>query len=149
VRGYLGRLSGPLLDRIDLHVPMPAVTFDELTAAGGEPSAAVAERVTAARRRQIERRGESGRLNSRLSHAELQRVARTGPAGERLIRAAMERGSLSARGLHRLLRVARTIADLDASQEVRPQHVAEALQFRRCVADTLEAGRFQALGEHP
>jgi len=120
VRSYLGRLSGPLLDRIDLHVPVPALAFDEATGPPGEASAAVRSRVAAARGR----------------HAASGRVSRPGSDAQRLLRHAVDRLGLSARGLDRLLRVARTISDLVDSDELLTSAVAEALNFRRCIGDT-------------
>jgi magnesium chelatase family protein len=150
VRGYLGRISGPLLDRIDLHVPAAAVGYDEMSASPGEPSRDVARRVSAARERQQAREAVAGAaLNSRLSAAAVRHVARPGPAGERLLREAMERAGLTARGLDRLLRVARTIADLSDRDELQLQDVAEALQFRRCMDDTTERIVLQRVGERP
>ena len=149
VRAYLSRLSGPLLDRIDLHVPAPPIGFDEMNGPPGESSRVVAERVAAARERQLRprRRRRASTLNSRLPAAAVRRVARPGPLGERLLREAMERAGVTARGLDRLLRVARTIADLDEREEVRTQDIAEALHFRRCVGDTAEPLRLQPVGE--
>jgi magnesium chelatase family protein len=150
VRGYLGRLSGPLLDRIDLHVPAFPLAFDEMNAAPGEPSRAVASRVAAARERQKVRGGRNGAVtNGRLSAEAVRRVARPGPHGERLLREAMQRTGLTARGLHRLLRVARTIADLAEREQVETQDIAEALHFRCCIGDTSEPPRFQPVGEDP
>jgi magnesium chelatase family protein len=151
VRSYLGRLSGPLLDRIDLHVPVPSLAFDEAAAPPGEATATVRERVAAARERQAHRAGGGGPpvWNAGLAPAELRRAVRPGPEGVRLLRHAMNRLGLTARGLDRLFRVARTIADLDDSEEVRTQDLAEALGYRRCVADTAEAGPLQELGEPP
>jgi magnesium chelatase family protein len=146
-RGYLGRLSGPLLDRIDLHVPAPPIGFDDMNGPPGESSSVVAARVAAARERQMARQPQTGvALNSRLPATAARRVASPGPLGERLLREAMERAGLTARGLERLLRVARTIADLDEREEVRTQDVAEALHFRRCVGDTPEPLRLQPVG---
>jgi len=140
VRSYLGRLSGPLLDRIDLHVPVPSLAFDEATAPPGETTATVRERVAAARERQAHRAGGGGppAWNGGLAPAALRRAARPSPDGVRLLRHAVDRLGLSARGLDRLLRVARTIADLADSDEVRTQDLAEALGYRRCVGDTAE-----------
>lgn len=139
VRGYLGRLSGPLLDRIDLHAAVPAACFDDIAGPPGESSGTVRERVAAARARQAGRSWPSNsfRTNAFLSAATLRRVARPGPAGERLLRQAVDQLGLSARGLDRTLRVARTISDLSDSEEIRTEHLAEALQFRRSLGEPL------------
>ena len=128
VRRYQQRLSGPLLDRVDLRVFVPAVERESLLAMQrGEPSAQVRRRVEAARNRQ---RMRQGKLNAELTPQELARVARPDAEGERLLRAAMERLALSARAYHRVLRVARTIADLEGEERVHARHLAEALGYR-------------------
>ena len=131
LRSYLSRLSGPLLDRIDLHVPVSALDFDEMTGQPGEATCVVRIRVLAARDRQRYRQASTGALfNARLTARALRRVARLCPAGERLLRRAVDRNGLTARGFDRLLRVARTIADLAGRDEVTASDLAEALQFR-------------------
>ncbi len=139
VRAYLGRLSGPLLDRIDLHVAVPALAFDEVAGPAGEPTAAVRDRVVAARARQAERSGSANSLsfNAFLPNARLREVVRPGTDGRRLLRYAVDRLGLSARGLDRILRVARTISDLSDSEDVASEHLAEALQFRRSLGEAL------------
>jgi len=151
IRSYLGRLSGPLLDRIDLHVPVPAVAFDEAAGPPGEATASVRARVTAARERQVRRSGGLGRPagNAALAPAALWRAVLPGSDGQRLLRHAVDRLGLSARGLDRLLRVARTIADLNDSEEISYQNLAEALSFRRCVGDTVGVEPLQRFGELP
>ncbi len=151
VRSYLGRLSGPLLDRIDLHVGLRALAFDEAAAPAGEATAAVALRVAGARERQARRAGGPSphAWNACLAPEALRRAARPGPEGLRLLRHAVDRLGLSARGFDRALRVARTIADLDDSGEVKTHHLAEALGYRRCVGDTDAGSGFQEVGEHP
>ncbi|HYN02961.1 MAG TPA: YifB family Mg chelatase-like AAA ATPase [Vicinamibacteria bacterium] len=151
IRSYLGRLSGPLLDRIDLHVPVPAVAFDEAAGPPGEATASVRARVAAARERQVRRSGGLGRpaSNSALAPGALRRAVLPGSDGQRLLRHAVDRLGLSARGLDRILRVARTTADLDDSEEVSYQNLAEALSFRRCVGDTIGVEPLQRFGELP
>jgi magnesium chelatase family protein len=132
VERYRARISGPLLDRIDLHVEVPAVGLAELRSAPGETTAAVAARVAAARERQVERLGSlsPAPVNSALGPEEIGRHATPDAAGRRLLDTAFERLGLSARAVHRILKVARTIADLAASDQVRAPHVAEAIQYR-------------------
>jgi magnesium chelatase family protein len=151
VRSYLGRLSGPLLDRIDLHVPVPALAFDEASGPPGEATASVRARVAAARERQVRRSGGLGRpaSNAALPAAALRRTVLPGSDGQRLLRHAVDRLGLSARGLDRLLRVARTVADLHHSEEVSSYDLAEALTYRRCVGDTAGLESLQHFGELP
>jgi magnesium chelatase family protein len=151
VRSYLGRLSGPLLDRIDLHVTVPALPFDDACGPAGEPSATVRNRVTLAREAQAARLGRTGpsSCNAQLPPAALRRAAPLAADGQALLRHAVDRLGLSARGLDRLLRVARTIADLNHSKEVGTSDLAEALGFRRCDCDTADAEPLQSFGGRP
>lgn len=132
VERYRGRISGPLLDRIDLHVEVPALELGELRAPAGEATEQVAARVRDARQRQLRRfpDGSESAVNAALSTAELNRHAEPDEPGRRLLDTAFERLGLSARALHRILKVARTIADLAGSEAVRSPHVAEAIQYR-------------------
>jgi magnesium chelatase family protein len=129
---YLGRLSRPLLDRIDLQVELPALEAGEFqTAAPGDGSATMRARVLAARERQRARLGSAGlALNAQLSPRQLRRLCLLAPEATRLLGVAMTRLGLSARGHDRALRVARTIADLAGAETVRAEHCAEAVQYR-------------------
>jgi magnesium chelatase family protein len=126
---YRNRISGPLIDRIDMHVELARVPVEQLTREGedGESSAEVASRVAQARRRQFERQGK---LNSRLAPAELPRVARLDRESRALIEAAIARLGLSARAYHHLLKLARTCADLVGASDIRRVDVSEAVGLR-------------------
>ncbi len=129
VQRYRGRVSGPLLDRIDIQVEVPALAEEELTrVAPGESSAVMRERVVAARERALARQGKP---NADLSPGELEQVCVLGAEAEGLLKRALAQLQLSARAYHRILKVARTVADLaDAAHPTR-DHVAEAVQYRR------------------
>jgi magnesium chelatase family protein len=132
VRYYLGRVSGPLLDRIDLHVDVPAVRHRELVGeGGGERSAAVRQRVMHARRLQAARFKNNGfYTNARMSPAVTNEYCAATTEAQKLLKQAMVKLSLSARAYHRILRVARTIADLEECGQIETQHMAEAIQYR-------------------
>ncbi|MDR2838737.1 MAG: YifB family Mg chelatase-like AAA ATPase [Azonexus sp.] len=126
---YRGKLSGPFLDRIDLLLDVPALPPEDLRGmAAGESSATVRQRVLAARERQQQRQGK---VNARLSSAEVDARCAPDAAGGQLLEQASRNLGLSARGWHRILRVARTIADLAGSDKIGVGHVAEAIQYRR------------------
>ncbi len=132
---YQSRLSGPLIDRIDLVIDVPAVTAaDLILPAPGEGSAEVGQRVAAARARQVERyaaRGPSSvTTNAACPSSLLEEIAMPDSEGMRLVRDAADAMRLSARGFHRILKVARTLADLDGERIVRRLHVAESLSYR-------------------
>ncbi len=132
VRRYHSRISGPLLDRIDLIVEVPALEYDELRRkAPAESSAEIKKRVNAARELQRRRFGDDGTMsNSRMDSKELRRFCSLSGEGEELMRGAFDSMGLSARSYDRILRVARTIADLDGAEEIGPGHLAEAIQYR-------------------
>jgi magnesium chelatase family protein len=141
---YQGRLSGPLLDRIDLHIEVPAVTAaDLILPPPAEGSREVSVRVAQARMVQAERYGAIGaegiRTNAQASGPLLEEVARLDKAGLALIRDAADAMRLSARGYHRVLRVARTLADLDGADDIGRLHLAEALSYRALVDEVRRA----------
>jgi len=130
---YMGRISGPLMDRFDLRVEVPPVTMQDLTGlTATESSAEIAERVLLARQIQNERYSDihDVALNTDAEGKVLEAVATPDPEGLALLAKAVEKFNLTARGYHRVLRVARTIADLDAENNVRKPHIAEALSYR-------------------
>ena len=130
VNHYRARISGPLLDRIDMHIEVPPVPRELLldqTARAGESSAPVQERVETARARQITR---SGCANTTLNNKQIEETCRLDEAGRQLLEQAIDRLGFSARAYHRVLKVARTIADLAAEEMIRPAHVAEAVRYR-------------------
>ena len=134
VQKYLSKVSGPLLDRIDIHIEVTPVSFEQLANRGrkNESSAQVAERVVKAREIQQERyKNEKGiYCNAQLQSGKLQDVCKIPAAGNTLLKTAMERLSLSARAYDRILKVSRTIADLEGSEEIKIEHLAEAIQYR-------------------
>jgi magnesium chelatase family protein len=133
IQSYLGRVSGPLLDRIDLHIEVPAVKFEEITSERtGEPSAQIRERVVAARARQQERFKTKPKItcNARMGSRELKTWCALEEATMELLKFAMSDLNLSARAYDRILKVARTIADLAGSEKISSDHISEAIQFR-------------------
>ena len=133
---YLERVSGPLLDRIDIEIELPSVSYDEISgkSAAGEPSAKIRERVNAARRFAYDRLARNGErtdvLNSNMPVDLLHKYCTPDNEASELMRDAFESLGLSARGHDRVLRVARTIADLDGSEEIRADHISEAIMYR-------------------
>ena len=133
VQRYLSRISGPLLDRIDLQVEVVPVPVKELTnAPEGEPSANIRARVVAARERQRERFSKSPGVhcNAQMSARQLQELVVLDEAAQDALSLALDRLGLSARAYERVLKVARTIADLEGSDKVQRQHIAEAVSYR-------------------
>ncbi len=129
VERYQGRLSGPLLDRVDLFVDVPRLTREELRADGrAESSSAVRERVNAARRAQLERQEAP---NAALAGRRMRETCALGGAAESLFSRAIDRLGLSGRAHDRVLRVARTVADLAGEESIAAEHLAEALNYRR------------------
>ena len=132
VQKYLNRISGPLLDRIDIHIEVPPVEYDELTARGNEEtSAEVRARVNAARAIQNERfEGLATKCNARIESAQFETFCVMDDKANRMLKAAFDRLALTARAYDRIMKVARTIADLDGSEIIRSVHVSEAIQYR-------------------
>ena len=132
IQRYISKISGPLLDRIDIHIDMPAVKYRELREdKGGETSAQIRERVMKARDRQLERyQGEKIYSNAQMSSRQIRKYCNISAECERLLESAMTRLGLSARAHDRILKVSRTIADLDSAEEITPTHISEAIQYR-------------------
>jgi magnesium chelatase family protein len=132
IQRYVSKISGPLLDRIDIHIDMPAVRFKELRQeAGGETSDAIRARVIRARERQLERfQGEKIFCNAQMSSRQIRKYCDISPESERMLESAMNRLGLSARAHDRILKVSRTIADMEGAENVSSDHVSEAIQYR-------------------
>ena len=133
IQRYVGKISGPLMDRIDIHIDVPAVKFDELRGRGvpqGESSAVVRERVIAARRIQLERFDGKAFSNSAMSPKQIREFCALDRECEDLLEKAMHRQGLSARAHDRILKVSRTIADLEGSDRIMPTHISEAINYR-------------------
>jgi magnesium chelatase family protein len=132
IEKYMGRVSGPLLDRIDLHIEVPPVPFDDLSKpADGTSSAVMREDVFKAREVQAKRFGTgAGKLNGRMSSRQIRTHCKLDAAGHAALKEAMEALGLSARAHDRILRVARTVADLAAADAITEDHVAEAIGYR-------------------
>ena len=140
VTKYQKRISGPLLDRIDIHIEVPRVDYEKLSADRvGETSESIRKRVQAARNIQTKRYSSIRNSNTEYSNivcnadmrvGEIRQFCKVGDEGQRLMRAAMAQLNLSARAYHRILKLARTIADLAGSDEIQSVHLAEAIQYR-------------------
>ena len=133
MKKYFGRVSGPLLDRIDIQVEVPAVSYEELSTrpAAPESSAAIRARVNAARAIQGRRFGVSTRCNAHMTNTQLDEHCVLDDAGKKLMESAFTRLGMTARSYTRILKVARTIADLEGTREIQAPHLAEALQYRQ------------------
>jgi magnesium chelatase family protein len=133
IQRYVSKISGPLIDRIDIHIEVPAVKYKELRSAGEiESSSEVRARVLSARKIQLDRyRGERNLYaNSQMPPRLLRQHCAISPEGEKLLETAILRLGLSARAHDRILKVARTIADLEAAPALLPKHLSEAIQYR-------------------
>ena len=133
VQKYLSRISGPLLDRIDLHIEVTPVDFNELSVTGdSEKSETVRSRVINARAKQSQRFSDSREVhcNAQMGDRAVQEICKITASGTQLLKTAMERLGLSARAYNRILKVSRTIADLDSSESIETEHLAEAIQYR-------------------
>ncbi len=134
VTHYQKRISGPLLDRIDIHIEVPRVPYEKLTGERlGESSSVVAARVQAARDRQQQRFAAQNShivCNADMTPAEVRVFCKLDATGQSLMRSAMQQLQLSARAFHRVLKIARTIADRAGSDDIAPAHLAEAIQYR-------------------
>jgi len=132
IERYLSRISGPLLDRIDIHVEVPPVPFRELSdTGGGTTSAQMRDQVLAARDRQIKRfSGEPAKANGKMAPPEIRKHCKLGRDAESLLKTAMEELGLSARAHDKILRVSRTIADLAGNEDIAAEHLSEAINYR-------------------
>jgi magnesium chelatase family protein len=129
----MGKISGPLLDRIDIHIEVPAVKYTELVGkSSGETSAQIRERVIKAREIQLKRfKGRKNLFkNADMQTREIREFCKIDPDGENLLKNAITKLGLSARAYDKILKVARTIADLAGSENIKPEHLSEAIQYR-------------------
>lgn len=130
---YMSKISGPLLDRIDLHIEVTPVPFDKISdSRPSESSHAIRERVIKARRIQTDRfkTSENVHYNAQMTVRQIRKYCQLSEESKSLLKAAMERLNLSARAYDRILKVARTIGDLDNSMDIQPHHISEAIQYR-------------------
>ncbi len=132
IKKYVSKISGPLLDRIDIHIQVPSVEYKELSSeAGGETSAAIRERVEKARQVQLDRfKNSKTFFNARMNTKQLRQYCPLDDASKQIMALAIDKMGLSARAHDRILKVSRTIADLDGMESLTAEHVAEAIQYR-------------------
>jgi magnesium chelatase family protein len=133
IQRYLSRVSGPLLDRIDIHIEVPSVKYKELSGkATGDPSSVIRDRVRRARQIQLHRFNRHPRLfcNARMESKEIRKYCKIDDRGDELLKMAITKLGLSARAYDRILKVSRTIADLEGVDEIRPDFISEAIQYR-------------------
>jgi magnesium chelatase family protein len=134
IQRYMSKISGPLLDRIDIHIDVPAVNYKELRSSSApEDSARIRQRVVRARNQQLQRFARSGEriyCNSQMAPRQIRTFCELSPDCERLLERAMLQQSLTARAHDRILKVARTITDLEGVESIEPKHIAEAIQYR-------------------
>ncbi len=139
IQRYRARLSGPLLDRIDIHIEVPSVKYRDLVdQREGETSQRISRRVDLSRELQRERfKGSKVHSNSQMASRHIKKFCEPDPAGNRLLELVTDRMGFSARTFNRILKVSRTIADLEGSDWIREQHIAEAIQYRSLDRKTL------------
>ena len=132
IQRYRSRVSGPLLDRIDIQVEVPAVRYQELASRdAGEPSAVIRQRINGARAIQLKRFEKRGiHANAQMGTKDIRRYCGVKEGAEKLLEVAINKLGLSARAYSRILKVGRTIADLEGSEEIQPSHISEAIQYR-------------------
>jgi magnesium chelatase family protein len=132
IQSYRSRVSGPLMDRIDIHIEVPAIKFNEIASdVSGEPSSSIRERVTRARSVQQERFKSDGiYANAHMKPRHIRKYCKIDADSQRLMESAMNRLGLSARAFNRILKVSRTIADIEGSERIATEHISEAIQYR-------------------
>jgi len=133
IQKYVSKISGPLLDRIDIHIEVPSLRYKEMSSKeASEPSSEIQRRVNDARGVQISRFKDSKRLfcNAHMESKDIRKYCKIDSTSEELLRAAITKFGLSARAYDRILKVSRTIADLEESENIKPEHISEAIQYR-------------------